>query len=227
MHTHLLGQTVEGLPLWAHEFKPAKVCFRLLVLGGVHGDEPEGVVLAQALLADLQKHYPYNIHLHLVPVLNPHGLWHLKRTNANRVDLNRNLPTSDWSPQAAKPKYHPGPTAGSEAENKALLQLLQASKPDLVVSLHSWHPLLNTNGNCREVAEVIAHHTGYKVKDDIGYPTPGSLGTYCTQVLDIPCLTYECERGLKFARIVNEHRPALHKALKFLSSSTPRDDTAR
>ena len=219
MHTDMLGRTSEGLPIWSYTFQPTSPhTYKVLLLGGVHGDEPEGVVAAQALLAQLQQNYPHNIHLQVLPLLNPHGLWHLKRTNVNDVDLNRNLPTPDWSAKAAKKRYHPGPAAGSEAENKILVQVLQNFKPNMVISMHSWKPMLNTNGPCHKVAEVIAQHTGYKIHDDIGYPTPGSLGTYCTQVLNTPCLTYEIERHLSFKRVVAEHVPALHKALQFLST---------
>ena len=217
MRTYLLGRTGEGLPLWGHEFKAPQIKSKVLILGGVHGDEPEGVVASQALLAQLQGHYPYKLHLQLLPVLNPYGLWTLTRTNGRKVDLNRNLPTPDWSPHTNNPKYPPGASACSEAENKALVDLLQKFQPNLVITLHSWKPMLNTNGPCHDVAQVIAQHTSYTIQDDIGYPTPGSLGTYCTQVLKIPCLTYEIEKNLSFDRVVAVHVPALSKALEFLS----------
>ena len=54
---------------------------------------------------------------------------------------------------------------------------------------------------------------GYEVKTDIGYPTPGSLGTYCGLEKGIPTITYEVERGLDFQKVLNTHVPAIQKAL--------------
>lgn len=48
-----LGYTKLGLPLHAYTFKSPSTSSsknRALVLGGVHGDEPEGVVAARGLL---------------------------------------------------------------------------------------------------------------------------------------------------------------------------------
>ena len=107
-----------------------------------------------------------------------------------------NLPTNDWSGEVTKDKYHPGPKANSEVENQGLVDWLSDHQPRLVISLHSWKPLLNTNGRCQFEAEVISKLTGYKIEDSIGYPTPGCLGTYCGLERDMPTLTYEIQREL-------------------------------
>ena len=72
----------------------------------------------------------------------------------------------------------------------------------------------NTNGKCQREAEAIAKLTGYEIKESIGYPTPGCLGTYAGLERDMPTLTYEIERGLDANSILTTHVPAICEALK-------------
>ncbi len=60
----------------------------------------------------------------------------------------------------------------------------------------------------------MSQETGYKITEDIGYPTPGSLGAYAGQERGIPTITYEIERGSKFQDILKLHVPAIKKALE-------------
>ena len=153
-----------------------------------------------------------------------------ERKNANSIDLNRNLPTNDWTPDVAKEDYNPGPEACSEPENQGLVSWLKEHKPQFVLSLHSWKPVLNTNGNCKPEAETIASLVNYEIVDSIGYPTPGCLGTYCGLERDMPTLTYEIERDINPKLIIKHHIPAILEALKttekrclLYTSPSPRD----
>lgn len=211
MQTRVLSRTHLGLPIIAHDFGTSGP--RIVILGGVHGDEIEGVACARGLLESFLKSFPFKLQLTLIPEVNPEGVLLKTRGNANGVDLNRNLPTKDWSPEVKTPRYHPGPHALSEKENQALVKELE-NKPKLVVSLHSWHPVLNVNGDCMPEAETLARMTGYKIDADIGYPTPGCLGTYTGLERDIPTITYEIERGQSIDQILKMHVPAILEMLK-------------
>lgn len=212
MSTFVFGSTSTGLPIIGHRFGSSGP--RALVLGGVHGDEVEGVIAAHGLLESFLSSFPYRLRLTLVPMFNLDGVLGRERRNARGVDLNRNLPTKDWTNDVAEPRYYPGPQANSEPENRALCEYLQAEKPGFVLSLHSWKPMLNTNGDCRAIAETISQHTGYVISETIGYPTPGCLGTYAGLEREIPTLTYEIERGLKTEPILQIHVPAVIEGLK-------------
>lgn len=214
MTTSIFTYTSKGLPVPAYHFNNNGP--EVLILGGVHGDEVEGVIAAQELLKHFMNAFPYKLNLTLVPQFNLEGVVFKTRGNGNGVDLNRNLPTKDWSPEVKTPRYHPGPFAGSEKENHGLMTYLDEKKPVYVLSLHSWHPVLNVNGDCRKVAEVLANLTGYKIDDDIGYPTPGCLGTYAGLERNCPTLTYEIERGLSAEKIIEIHVPAILESLKVL-----------
>ncbi len=167
----------------------------ILFIGGVHGDEPEGVRLAEEWLNWLQKN---NNQVHqnwyLIPCLNPDGFEIQQRTNGNGVDLNRNFPTADWSPAAKAPRYNPGPAAGSELETQAVCQLIEVIQPSLIVHFHSWQPcVVYTGSPGKFAAELLAAKTPYQARPDIGYPTPGSLGEYGWSNCQVPVICIEAQ----------------------------------
>lgn len=200
-----------GLPVTAYRWKqgPRKV----LILGGVHGDEIEGVTCALGLLDEWSKKNSHQLDLTLIPQFNIDGVLTKQRMNSSGVDLNRNLPTKDWSPEIKTPRYHPGPRPNSEPENQALSKWIETEKPNFILSLHSWHPVLNVNGDCLAEAESLAASTGYKIDTDIGYPTPGCLGSYAGLERGCPTLTYEIQRGLPLNEVLRIHVHAIEKCL--------------
>jgi protein MpaA len=216
--TEVLGRSQLGQDIVLHRrlAHGQSVTRRCLVVGGVHGDEPEGYSLVEALLQSaLERTLPVGLELLFVPRLNPDGCAMNQRGNGRRVDLNRNLPTRDWSSKVATPRYHPGPFAGSEVENQILMKLIDREKPNGIVSAHSWNPMINFNGPSREWAQRYGELTGYVVSDDIGYPTPGSLGTWAGWERKIPTITLEIERGLPIQNMLSLHVPAFWGALEF------------
>ncbi len=214
MRTYIFSKSSLGLPIIAYEFKNSGP--EVLILGGVHGDEIEGTIAAQKLLEIFLKSFPYKLNLTLVPQFNIEGVLLKTRGNHRGVDLNRNLATQDWSAEVKTPRYHPGSHAMSEPENHGLANYIAEKKPQLILSLHSWHPVLNVNGDCKKVAEVLHKLTGYKIDDDIGYPTPGCLGTYAGLERKCPTLTYEIQRGQSPEKILEIHIPAILESLKVI-----------
>lgn len=164
------------------------------ILGAVHGDEVEGAHLALKLhewLSETNEVSPLPIIN--VPVVNVDGLKANSRTNANGVDLNRNLPSDKWSPEAREAKYFPGTSPLSEPENKFLVELFNKYPPRFIISFHSWYAVINYNGKCKEVAEFLASYNNYPIEADfLTHPTPGSLGEYGPQKYNAPVLTFEC-----------------------------------
>ena len=208
----VFGSTALGLPIPAYRWEAGGP--EVLILGGVHGDETEGVVCAHGLYREFMKDFRFRLNLTLVPAFNLDGVLAKSRLNGNGVDLNRNLPSNDWNPQAFNERYPPGPHANSEPENQALVTYLAARKPRWVLSLHSWKPMLNVNGHCHAEAEAIRALTGYIIEESIGYPTPGCLGTYAGLERDMPTLTYEIERGQAPRDVLRIHVPAILQALE-------------
>lgn len=191
MHAEIFHQTswattIRGTPIELYKKTHSLSGFSerpLLFIGGVHGDEPEGVRLAEEFLQWLkQAEITHSTEIRpwiLIPCINPDGYSQNQRTNANGVDLNRNFPCRDWSAEAKAPRYYPGPSPGSEKEVQALVKLIEDEKPQLIVHFHSWEPCVVYTGHPgKTAAEILATGTGYEAREDIGYPTPGSLGQY-------------------------------------------------
>lgn len=218
MKTDIIGKTSVGLPILSYRFNNSGL--RVLILGGVHGDEIEGVIASKALLQFFMQSFPYNLDLTVIPELNLEGVLMKTRGNLRGIDLNRNLPTADFTSEFTNPRYNPGPSANSENENQALTRFIETQKPQFIVSLHSWHPMFNINGDCEVEALKLQEWTGYRIDKDMGYPTPGCLGTYAGLERKIPTITYEIERGLSAEQIIKIHVPALQEMCKVLERRT-------
>ncbi|XP_059630399.1 carboxypeptidase SOL1 isoform X2 [Cornus florida] len=100
-----IGKSIQGVPLWVMEIsdKPgeeeAEPSFKFI--GNVHGDEPVGRELLLRLANWLCDNYMKdplatliidNVHLHILPSMNPDGFSLRRRGNANNNDLNRDFP---------------------------------------------------------------------------------------------------------------------------------------
>lgn len=186
------GHSLEGHPITAFK-TDIKAPKYLYLLGGVHGDEVEGVYVLKELFQWLKmEHSLKDLPMVVIPILNVDGYKNQTRVNAHLVDLNRNLPTNDWSTSHKEPKYNPGPKPLSEPENQFLVKLMDKYKPGFILSFHTWKPILNYNGECKDVAEFLHQFNNYEMASDIGYPTPGSLGTFAVEKYKAPVLTFEC-----------------------------------
>lgn len=212
MKSFFIPQTSTGLHIPVFEFNNEGP--KILILGGVHGDEIEGVEAAHGLIARWSKNFPFKLNITVMPAFNFDGVLRRTRTNARGVDLNRNMATRDWSPIITTSRYHPGDAPNSESETKTLVDWIALNKPSFILSLHSWKPMLNVNGDCIEQAKAISAVNGYTIENSIGYPTPGCLGTYAGLERRIPTLTYEIERGLQTQDILKVHIPAVEEGLK-------------
>ena len=185
------GNSLENRPIKAYR-SPEDGESWLYLLGGVHGDEIEGMDVLERLMSWLGDECHWRGQVIAIPVLNPDGREAHRRTNARGVDLNRNLASSSWCADSRGPDYNPGSHPLSEPENRFLDDLFKQYPPNLVMSFHSWKPMLNYNGDCRQIAEFLNRHNDYPVCDDIeGHPTPGSLGEYGPEVYGCPVLTLE------------------------------------
>jgi protein MpaA len=191
----------------------------ILFIGGVHGDEPEGVRLAEDLLDWLEDEENRNSPLIrpwiLITCINPDGYNMSQRTNANGVDLNRNFPSRDWSPDAKASRYFPGPSPGSEFEVQALIKLIEDEKPQLIVHFHSWEPcVVYTGAAGKEAAEILAKGTDYPAREDIGYPTPGSLGQYGWLEKGIPVVCVEEQEHMDLNLVWSHFKTGIELLLK-------------
>lgn len=165
----------------------------VLVIGVFHGDEPQGAPLIRAYL----KNNP-NTKLLMIPCLNKSGMELNKRTNANGVDLNRNFPTKNWGTVQMN-AFYGGKSPASEEETRFVIDTVEQYKPEIILTLHAPYEVVNYDGPGEEIAQKIADIIGYPVEPSIGYPTPGSFGTWAGVERNIPIITLELseDAGIK------------------------------
>lgn len=191
-----IGSSVEGRELLAATV--GEGAWRVYWIGGIHGDEPEGQRELETLLEVLSESAVQGAYtVRVLADLNPDGTMAHTRGNARGVDLNRNFPARNFSPQARR-----GARPLSEPESLALWVDLERFEPQLVVVSHSAHngPFVNYDGPAQAWAERFAVGAAaldprWRVVADMGYPTPGSLGTAIGVERGLPILTLEFRRG--------------------------------
>ncbi len=188
-----------------------------LIIGGVHGDEPEGVYLVESFLEWAKDMYQKGHILKpwiAIPCLNPDGFSKRERVNSNGVDLNRNFPSKDWSKEHKEPRYYPGNHPASEVETQSIIELIEKYNPQVIIHCHSWKPLVVYTGTqVIEIAKAFSDASGYPLHEDIGYPTPGSLGQYGFQEHEIGVVCTEEREGASREETWNHFGKAFEKIL--------------
>lgn len=159
----------------------------ILVIGTTHGEEPQGY---EILKLYLQNDIKLKNNFFIIPCLNPDGYEKRTRTNANGVDLNRNFPTNNWK-LSEKNEFFGGERSASEIETRFAIDVIEEIKPDIILTIHAPFKIVNYDGDALEISKKIAEIIKYPVQGDIGYPTPGSFGTYCGIERKIPTITLE------------------------------------
>ncbi len=162
-------------------------CNPPLVVGVVHGDEPQGEYLINKYLEEVE-----DSGMLFIPSLNPDGKDNGTRVNSNGVDINRNFPTKNWE-LSDKDNYYGGDFPASEIETRFLIDVIEEYKPKLILTLHTPYKIVNYDGPAREISDTISKIIGYPVEESIGYPTPGSFGTYAGVERNIPTITLEMD----------------------------------
>jgi len=194
------GKSVQGRVLFSRDIMAASPQLRILVIGGIHGDEKSSGSLVLHWIQHAHE-TPSNALWRFIPVLNPDGLVAkpARRMNANGVDLNRNFPTSQWAKEAKfywetrtrrDPRRWPGPKPLSEPESRFLHSEMDRFKPDLIVSIHAPYGLLDYDGPSAPPPKL-----GRLFLDQVGI-FPGSLGNYAGVNRGVPVVTIELPNAL-------------------------------
>lgn len=191
-----VGLSVKGRPIQA--IRVGAGAPRVLVIGGIHGDEREAHPSISRLVERLGGGQAAEAATwHVVRDLNPDGSALARRPNSNQVDLNRNFPARNY---VRRDRHGPRPL--SEPETTALYNLVLTERPSLIVVFHSsdYGPFVNYDGPGGDAARAFADGASrtderWRLVPEMSYATPGSLGSYFGVDEGIPVLTIEFERG--------------------------------
>lgn len=213
----VLGASVEGRSITMYLFGTGSN--PTLIFGGIHGDEGVTSDIARQMIDHLRSNPAVwsGRSIAIIPEANPDGLARGTRQNAHNVDCNRNFPASNWSRGSRSDRYFGGPSAGSEPETKALMQAIHQLNPGRIISLHSISPgkhCNNYDGPGEGLAERMAAANHYPVKSNIGYPTPGSFGTWAGIDRRIPTITLELPAGRDAGSLWSPNKAALLAAIR-------------
>ena len=193
------GKSVEGRDLAVKNYLPKgsrEPLGKILVIGGIHGDEFSSVSVVFRWMEILDIHHSGLFNWRFIPAANPDGLLQTRsqRQNANGVDLNRNFPTTDWNQNAKnywinkagkQPRRYPGESANSEPETQWLVSQINDFKPDVIISMHAPYHLVDYDG-----PPSAPNQLGSLYLRQLGV-FPGSLGNYAGVDLNIPIVTVE------------------------------------
>lgn len=212
----VIGHSIEGREIVLERFGDGPV--GVLLLGGIHGDEVTSVNVSRGLAGLLRSQpelIPPGRTVAVIEVANPDGYASKTRSNARGIDLNRNFPARNFAPGGGR-GFRGGAKPASEPETRALLAAIAAVRPRLIISVHSIRgpkQQNNYDGPAEAPARLMAEHNGYPVTANIGYPTPGSLGSYAGIDLQIPIITLELPRDQPGAEAWADNRAAVLAAI--------------
>jgi protein MpaA len=218
-HEEGFGCSRGGLPLKV--FRPAGAdAIDGLLIAGIHGEEPETLLLARRLLERIDG---TDTNWAILPCANPDGVLHGVRQNAAGVDINRNFPSASWQPDHSftyppgtqvRRRAHrtnrssPGESPASEPETQALIALIEQLAPALILDLHSPLELIApTPAADPMIVQRLAEAAELKIQPNIGSPTPGALRDWCAD-RGIAAITYEVEHAALPA-LCERHLPGL------------------
>lgn len=205
--------SVLGKPIPTAEFGDPGASNSTLVVSMVHGDENTPLYLVLKLAQYLAKNeahlYKNSTRVVIAPMVNPDGFFRKTRTrtNAHKVDLNRNLPTRDWNDLALKlwktrfgsnARRFPGHQPASEPETLFQMELVNKAKPQKILSIHAPLNFMDYDGPShlslarfpKDYVHECLRLKG-KLKAIPGGFYPGSLGNYTGQEMGIPTVTLE------------------------------------
>jgi protein MpaA len=206
------GESLEAVPLTV--FLPeSQFSGGILILASIHGDEAETTVVVSEALRCLRRS---DLRAAVILCANPDGMLRGTRGNARSVDLNRNFPTTNWKPDPVHYKTRandardialsPGSQPASESETRALISLIARLNPSAIVSLHAALACIDDAGSSH-LGRQLAARCDLPLMNEIGYPTPGSMGTWATEQ-ELTLVTWELEAASLYD-LKDRHVPIL------------------
>jgi protein MpaA len=196
-----------GLPIRARRIVASsregnKPPVRVLLIGGIHGDELTSSAIVFRWLRLMNDPAARRFEWSVVPILNPDGMLTHKptRMNAGGVDLNRNFPTPGWQKEApfywvrttaSDPRRYPGPSPLSEPETRWLNEEIDRFRPQVIVSVHAPFGVLDLDGPAPPPTRF-----GRLMFNRVGV-YPGSLGNYSGRHRNIPVITIELPNAVE------------------------------
>jgi hypothetical protein len=146
--TVLGNDATNTYPIHKYEFKPKVVSSnnnfslpKIIITTGVHGEEKAAVLSLRNFMRDVANNWKtnklldyirWNVHLIIIPIVNPYGFSHSTRKNGNGVDINRNFSYNYGTTEgngSTDPAdiYYQGTGAYSEVESQYVKSVIDSN----------------------------------------------------------------------------------------------------
>ncbi|MBU6243592.1 MAG: DUF2817 domain-containing protein [Actinomycetales bacterium] len=214
----MIARTRSGTAVRAWRVGPADAEVRLVVIGQIHGNEPAGVRVVDALMAPgspldevvstgapVEAAARTRVAVWLIRSLNPDGARRGRRVNARGVDLNRNFPAA-WARQGEGTTQWSGPTASSEPEVIGVMASLAKIRPHAVLVMHQDYAVVDTSHpRSRRAGRVLAAWLGLPARPvGCAGPCHGTLTQWADQALGAIALTIELPAVVRRADVLRD-----------------------
>ncbi|TMK70252.1 MAG: murein peptide amidase A [Actinobacteria bacterium] len=162
-----LGRSVDGRRIYAVKVGDLDNEHSLLVVGDIHGNEPAGIPIANAVASSPP---PRESLIIVIKNLNPDGVAAKTRQNADGVDLNRNFPWR-WRPLGSRGDLqYSGPRPLSEPEARIAHSLILRTRPQVTIWFHQPLGLVDESGGSISVEHRFARLSGLPLRRLTRYP---------------------------------------------------------
>lgn len=154
-----IGFSTQGRPTWRWDSRPRISRCHVVVMFGIHGGELAARDLAEGFG---RINRPDDLHLRLVPVVNPDG-WHGgTRRNSRDVNLNRNFPWG-WND-----RRYAGSGPASQIETRNTMWMLGSERPDLTVWVHQPLGYVAALAGCSPCSvDILSDVSGVPVRQNV------------------------------------------------------------
>jgi protein MpaA len=173
----VIGHSARGRRITAYRVGDVDSPRKALVVGSIHGDEPEGLRVTRAIrsMGGIA-----GVDLWVIDSVNPDGLATRTRVNARAVDLNRNFGTGWRRNGPFGSRYYAGPRPFSEPESRAVRALVLRLRPVVSVWYHQpyGYVIPPLGGADLAIVRDYARLTGNAVRIPPGPRDPGMAPTW-------------------------------------------------
>jgi len=200
----LIGWSVETRPIFAHTF--GRGTETVLLVSGMQGNVPAGKRLLRQFMTHLEQNpgLTRDRRVVVIPSLNPDGFARRTRHNARGVDLDRNLPATNWRYLTCC-----GPSAASEPETGALLLALDRYDPSRVLVVAGPLNRITHLGGASPLAQRMARASRYTLDPLPFRPPSGSLAAYAGRDHRIPTVVFDLKSRDRYEGMWQETYEAL------------------
>lgn len=209
------GRSVKGRAIQVRRSGDSTSDFKVLVVGSIHGDEPQGMRVIDRINRRYRRGVG-GVDLWTIRTLNPDGIKARTRGNARGVDLNRNFPYR-WNPRLDG-GYESGPRPLSEPESRTLERIAWRAKFDIAIFYHQpWGETLIPCDRTRPVAARYARLSGLRGSRDCDHYYPGSAINWMHHRFGTAAFVAEFGPGALRKRELRRHAWAVVRLARELS----------